>query len=31
MMALISPATREEHVDRHSEAFAEAAAELAAG
>jgi glutamate-1-semialdehyde 2,1-aminomutase len=31
MMALISPATREEHVDRHSEAFAEAAAELAGG
>jgi glutamate-1-semialdehyde 2,1-aminomutase len=31
MMALISPATTEEHVDRHSEAFAEAAAELAGG
>ena len=31
MMALISPATGEEHVDRHSEAFAEAAAELAGG
>ena len=29
MMALMSPATTEAHVDRHSEAFAEAAAELA--
>ncbi len=29
MMALMSPATAEAHVDRHSEAFAEAAAELA--
>jgi glutamate-1-semialdehyde 2,1-aminomutase len=28
MMALMSPATTEAHVDRHSEAFAEAAAEL---
>jgi glutamate-1-semialdehyde 2,1-aminomutase len=28
MMALISPATTEAHVDRHSRAFAEAAAEL---
>ena len=28
MMALMSPATKPEHVDRHSEAFAEAAAEL---
>ena len=31
MMALISPATTTEHVDRHSAAFAEAAAELAGG
>ena len=31
MMALMSPATTEAHVDRHSEAFAEAAAELAGG
>ena len=31
MMALISPATTTEHVDRHSEAFAEAAAELVGG
>ncbi len=29
MMALMSPATTRAHVDRHSEAFAEAAAELA--
>ena len=29
MMALMSPATTEAHVDRHSEAFAEATAELA--
>jgi glutamate-1-semialdehyde 2,1-aminomutase len=31
MMALMSPATTEAQVDRHSEAFAEAAAELAGG
>ena len=31
MMALMSPATTEAHVDRHSEAFREAAAELAGG
>ena len=31
MMALMSPATGEEHVDRHTEAFAEAAAELVGG
>jgi glutamate-1-semialdehyde aminotransferase len=30
MMALISPATSEADVDAHSEAFAEACAELAA-
>jgi glutamate-1-semialdehyde aminotransferase len=30
MMALMSPATTEEHVDRHRAAFAEAVAELAA-
>ena len=30
MMALMSPATTEADVDRHSEAFAEAAAELTA-
>jgi glutamate-1-semialdehyde aminotransferase len=28
MMALMSPATTEGHIDRHAEAFAEAAAEL---
>jgi len=27
-MSLISPATTESHVDRHTEVFAEAAAEL---
>jgi len=31
MMALMSPATTEAHVDRHTEAFAEATAELAGG
>jgi glutamate-1-semialdehyde 2,1-aminomutase len=31
MMALMSPATTEAHVDRHSEAFAEAAGELTGG
>ena len=31
MMALMSPATTEAHVDRHSAVFAEAVAELAAG
>jgi glutamate-1-semialdehyde aminotransferase len=31
MMALMSPATTQAHVDRHSEAFAEAAAELTRG
>ncbi len=31
MMALMSPATSEAHVDRHTEAFAEAAAELVGG
>jgi len=31
MMALMSPATTEAHVDRHSEAFREAAGELAGG
>jgi glutamate-1-semialdehyde aminotransferase len=31
MMALMSPATTEEHVDRHQAAFEEAAAELAGG
>jgi glutamate-1-semialdehyde 2,1-aminomutase len=30
MMALMSPATTEDQVDRHTEAFAQAAAELAA-
>ena len=30
MMALMSPATREEHVDRHTEAFGRVAAELVA-
>jgi glutamate-1-semialdehyde 2,1-aminomutase len=31
MMALMSPATTEDHVDRHTDAFAEATAELAGG